>query len=293
MLDKLWVVGCAQNCAVPLPAVLANVEALRQRFSSSRVLLLENDSTDATRQVIAAYGQACKGVQAIGLAGLNELIPVKTLRLAHLRNGALAWLKQQGALEAPDLVLVLDLDEVNAAPWDLKQIEKVLDWFWGQTKAAGVFANQSGPYYDLWALRHPQLCAGDIWEQVLRAHWAEPSLTDHQLFEQVYQPRQLAINPAAMPFQVDSAFGGLGFYKAPWLATNGLAYRGEQTLLLERQGQPHLIRMQVAEHVAFHWGLRAAGGELWIHPGLLNWNTGAAAAAGMRPNPASWRHLSF
>ncbi|NBU70105.1 MAG: hypothetical protein EBS53_01435 [Bacteroidetes bacterium] len=293
MHGKLWVVGCAQNCADPLPAVLANVEALRQRFKASRVLLLENDSTDATREVIAAYGQVYKGVQAIGFASLNQRIPEKTLRLAHLRNGALAWLKQQETFEAQDLVLVLDLDEVNAAPWDQDVIEKVLVWFSGQTRAAGVFANQLGPYYDLWALRHPQLCAGDIWEQVLRTHWAEPTLTDHELFERIYQPRQLAFDPAAEPFQVDSAFGGLGFYKSDWLATNGLAYRGEQTLLLERQGQPHLIRMQVAEHVAFHLGLRAAGGELWIHPALLNWDTNAAAAAGMRPNPASWRHLSF
>jgi hypothetical protein len=53
-----------------------------------------------------------------------------------------------------------------------------------------------------------------------------------------------------------------------------------------------LIRWQCAEHVSFHAGLRAAGGSLWLHPGLLNWPT-EALPDGLRLNPASWRHLSF
>jgi len=56
--DQLWVVGCAQNCAADLESVLANIQALRGLFRRSRLLVLENDSSDATRQLLAAHGQA-------------------------------------------------------------------------------------------------------------------------------------------------------------------------------------------------------------------------------------------
>jgi hypothetical protein len=292
LYDQLWVVGCAQSCAPDLPAVLANLERLRGLFRSSRLLVLENDSSDDTREILARHGQADPGLQALAFTGLNGRIPVKTLRLAHLRNGAMAWLRQVGAFAQEALVLVLDLDAVNAAPWDFERYREVLEWFWQKPKAAAVFANQLGPYYDLWALRHPQLCPDDIWECMLAAKLAQPALDDAALLEQVITPRQLHFEPSLAPFKVDSAFGGLGFYKTQWLAVNPLPYVGDVTRWLELQGRPQLIRWQCAEHVSFHAGLRAAGGSLWLHPGLLNWPT-EALPNGLRLNPASWRHLSF
>ena len=292
LYDQLWVVGCAQSCAADLPAVLANLERLRGLFRSSRLLVLENDSSDDTREILARHGQADPGLQALAFTGLNERIPVKTLRLAHLRNGAMAWLRQEGAFAQEALVLVLDLDAVNAAPWDLERYREVLEWFWQKPKAAAVFANQLGPYYDLWALRHPQLCPDDIWECMLAAKLAQPALDDAALLEQVITPRRLHFEPSLAPFKVESAFGGLGFYKTQWLAANPLPYVGDVTRWLELQGRPQLIRWQCAEHVSFHAGLRAAGGSLWLHPGLLNWPT-EALPDGLRLNPASWRHLSF
>lgn len=289
--DQLWVVGCAQNCAADLPAVLANLQALRGLFRRSRLLVLENDSTDATRQLLAQHGQGDPGLRALAFTGLNGRIPVKTVRLAHLRNGALAWLEREGALAQEALVLVLDLDAVNAAPWDLDRFAAVLEWFWPKRKAAAVFANQRGPYYDLWALRHPQLCPDDIWERMLEARLADATATDAALFERVIGPRQLTFEPSLPPFKVESAFGGLGFYKTQWLQAHRIPYGGETTRWVERQGRPELIRWQCAEHVSFHAGLRAAGGSLWLHPALLNWHTDALPG-GLRMNPSSWRHLS-
>jgi len=290
--SRLWVLGCAQNCAAALPAVLANIERLRGLFTASELLILENDSNDATRDLIAAHGGRYPGVHALGFAGLNGQIPVKTLRLAHLRNGAMAWAQQRGAFAPGHLLVVLDLDEVNAAPWDLAAMGRVLGWFAAQPQAAAVFANQLGPYYDLWALRHPSLCPDDLWEQLMRAHLAEPGLGDELLFEQLVLPKQLSFPLKQPPFEVESAFGGMGFYKGEWLLRQRFAYAGERTLLLVQKGQPRLVRWQVAEHVNFHLGLRAAGASLWIHPALVNWCT-QDLPGGLRMNPHSWRHMSF
>ena len=90
-------------------------------------------------------------MQVISFRGLNERIPVKTLRLAHLRNGVMDWLKQHQAFTATNLVLVLvlDLDNMNLLQWNIDKFHRVLSWLAGIPSAAGVFANQLGPYYDL------------------------------------------------------------------------------------------------------------------------------------------------
>ena len=288
---RTLITGCAQTCGPWLEGVLANVERLRGLCSASRVLLLENDSQDDTVARIRAYASERPEVHALGFTGLNARIPIKTVRLAHLRNTALAWLERHGGWDSIDLLVVLDLDGVNAAPWDLEQLQRCLAWWQQQPQAAALFANQRGPYYDLWALRHPQLCPGDIWAAMLQRHGEQPELSDAELLEQVYEPRQLQLDPAQPPLEVHSAFGGLAFYSSAWLARSGARYVGEQPLAWQGPQGTRWLRWQCCEHVAFHQQLRAAGGRLWIHPALINWASDAAAQAGMRPNPSGWRHL--
>jgi len=290
---RALITGCAQSCGPWLPAVLHNVEQLRSLCSASQVLLLENDSNDATVEMIRGYANAKAGVQALAFPGLNQRIPAKTVRLAHLRNTALAWLAQHGGWESIDWLVVLDLDGVNAAPWDLPQLEKALDWWQQQPQAAGLFANQRGSYYDLWALRHPKLGADDVWAAMLQLHGEQPQLSDAELLAAIYQPRQFSLEPGAEPLEVDSAFGGLAFYSSPWLARAAALYSGEQPLGWRSGQGERWLRWQCCEHVAFHRQLRAVGGRLWIHPGLINWDTRTAEAQGMRPNPSGWRHLAL
>ena len=288
----LIVLGCAQNCGKHIENIFTNIHRLSQRFNSSQVLILENDSTDDTTDQIRLHQHLLSNLTARSFNGLNARIPAKTERLAHLRNGAIEWLKQQRTNTDETLVLVLDLDEVNATLWPIHSWLPALQWFISQPDAAGLFANQQGPYYDLWALRHPQRCPVDVWQEVLRLHLQQPELSDEELIERAYRPWQFEINSGAAPEAVDSAFGGLGFYKLSWLHRNHQPYSGLITLWLEASGQgSKLVRWQVAEHVSFHAGLRQAGASLWIHPALVNWTT--AHLSELRPNPRGWRHLSI
>lgn len=290
---RVLITGCAQNCGPWLPAVLRNVEQLRSLCRASQVLLLENDSSDTTVEEIRTYARTNSGVHALAFPGLNQRIPAKTVRLAHLRNTALAWLAQHGGWTSIDWLVVLDLDGVNAAPWDLPQLQQALEWWQHQPEAAGLFANQRGGYYDLWALRHPELCADDVWEAMLNLHGKQPQHSDAELFAAIYEPRQFSLHPSADPLEVDSAFGGLAIYSSSWLARAAARYCGEQPVSWSSAQGERWLRWQCCEHVALHRQLRAVGGRLWIHPALINWDTQMAEAQGMRPNPSSWRHLAL
>ena len=288
---RALITGCVQNCGPHFPAVLANVELLRGLCSESRVLLLENNSTDQTVAEIRAYAGQHDGIHALGFPDLNAQIPIKTVRLAHLRNTSMEWLALHGGWSSIDLLVVLDFDEVNGAPWDLDTIKGGLHWLNQQPDAAGLFANQLGPYYDLWALRHREHCADDVWAAMFTLHGKHPEFSDQRLLESVYLPREFCLAPHDLPLEVESAFGGLAFYRSSWLARAEPRYVGETPLAWQGPNGLRWLRWQCCEHVAFHRQIRAAGGRLWIYPQLINWNTQAARAGGMRPNPAGWRHL--
>ncbi len=290
--DSLRIVGCAQNVATRLPCVIENIEGLRNLFDNSEVLILENDSDDLTSSELSNYAKTSSGVHAFSLPGLSQKIPVKTERLAHLRNACIAWLRQSGVLRASSLVLILDLDEVNSEPWDFEAFQEALRWFFSKQAAAALFASQKGPYYDLWALRHSDLCPDDIWEKQFEAHLRNPELNDQQLFEDVVLPIQFSIPNDSQPFAVESAFGGLAFYKGDRLLSNPATYVGSKSRWVTGDNGPRLIRWQCSEHVSFNAGLRAKGFELFVHPRLINWHTDLLSQ-GLRLNPGSWRHLQF
>ena len=292
MIDLcLWVVGCARDCGRYLPSVFRNIEQLRPWFADLQVRLLENDSQDDTIEHIKMYASLREGVLWRHLPGLARQNLVRTERLAHLRNAVLAWMFSDPLFNSADLVLMLDWDEVNAQPWSVSHWPKLLGDFLARPQQAALFANQRGPYYDLWALRHPQLMPKDPWQQVLDLHCHQPQLSDQHLIEKAYNPLQFSLDSEGMPESVDSAFGGLGFYKGGWLLRNQASYCGVVSRWVEPlEGPSQLLRWQVAEHVSFNLGLRSIGAKLLIHPALINWTT--ADLPFLRPNPEAWRYLS-
>ena len=288
---RLWVVGCARDCGRYLPFVFRNLDQLRPWFADVQVRLLENNSEDDTASQIRTYASSYEGVRWRQLPELEGLGLVRTERLAHLRNGLLSWMLSDHCWSASDLVMMLDWDEVNAQCWQVQHWPELLRGFLARPQQAALFANQNGPYYDLWALRHKTRMPHDPWQQVLALHQKQPWLTDQQLIQRAYMPLQFSLDPTSSPETVESAFGGLAFYKASWLQRNPSPYCGVISKWLDESGaSPRLLRWQVAEHVSFHAGLRALGATLLISPSLINWTT--AGLPDLRPNPKAWRYLS-
>lgn len=289
---RAFITGCAQNSASHLASVFKNIERLRSLFAQSQILILENDSIDDTRALIRDYAFSVQSVSALTFPGLNNIIPQKTIRLAHLRNIAMSWLAENSGLEEVDVVVVLDLDEVNTEPWDLNIFQELISSWMMQAESAAIFANQQGIYYDLWALRHTQHSPDDVWSAIIKAHAEDKSLSDQELLEMIYLPRQFSLPVGSPPLQVSSAFGGLAIYKAEWLKKAQPHYIGEQPLSLKTSQGTRWLRVQCCEHVAFNQQIALAGGSLWIYPEMINWNTqNVTAFGGLRPNPHAWRHL--
>lgn len=268
-MRKVVFAGVLRDCAPHLGAVFGNLERLSTLFDEAAYVFVENDSLDATKQMLAAWGERRRNFSLFNLDGLGRT-PVRTLRLEFARNVYLEYVRGDPMFADFDHLCVLDMDEIGAYPLDLREFAAALDFMRHTERCAAVFPNRLGPYYDWWALRHATFCPDDVWYEVLS--WAQRNgATDEEAFERTFARRIRSFDQTMAPIEVDSAFGGLGIYCMSYVKNSPNPYLGSRVhVLRNKDGQVVTVRMQQCEHVHFHAGLRHLGGRLFILPRLIN-----------------------
>ena len=267
---KIIFIGLAQNCAQYLPAVLKNIENMATLASESAFLFLENDSTDNTKAILTGWGSSRPNFTLLNFDGLNNLA-VRTVKLEILRNAYVECLRTYKNLKDFDLVVLIDMDDVGTWPIDLSELSKAIKYLQADPQRAAIFANQIGSYYDVWALRHKEFCPSDAWEEVMDYKASHPTVTDEEAFNQTFKKRIQSFSPSTGPFEVESAFGGLGIYRMSYILKNPNPYLGSKLKSLPSVNETFRVsRRQFCEHVHFHAGIRVLGGKLFIWPSLIN-----------------------
>jgi hypothetical protein len=245
------ITGLARNCALHLPGVLARLASLTASYDETHFLFAVSDSQDASLSLLTDWLTAGRRGEVLDFGMLDERLPLRTERIAWLRNACLDRVRLLPQADWDHLV-VADLDYVLAAPMEDGPFARAIDWLDAVPSRAAVFANAAPRYYDVWALRHPRWCPYDCWHRI----WGRsPDETFEAVkFREVFR-RQIEIPPNMPPIAVRSAFGGLGVYRLS-CALQG-RYCG-----LDAAGR------EVSEHVAFNETIASAGGELHIFPAL-------------------------
>jgi len=282
--------GVARDCAAHLPGVLANLERLSALYDEVAFCFVENDSKDNTASQLFEWGRNRREFYLFNLDGLGlGRLGVRTLRLEYARNLYLSFVRSHPYFDGFDQLVVIDMDDAGGYPIDPGRFEAAQSLLDCDTRLAGVFANQIGTYYDLWALREPGWCPDDIWLTMAIAT-LESDVSDELAYERHFVPRIRSIDPSSAPIEVDSAFGGLGIYRLSAIRTSAANYHGAQLRAFTTQsGKIAVVRMQQCEHVALNLGLRAAGHRLCIVPGLLN----RVFSANVRFPAGAFRQLIF
>jgi hypothetical protein len=231
--------------------VLSNISCFAKHFGAAAYVFVVGDSSDNTAAVLREWLALGREGHVLEQGRLEQIEPRRTARIASARNMCMQVVREYyGDF---DYLIVCDLDQVLAGPMSHVQFGRAVTWLNKDEKRAGVSANATPRYYDLWALRHSRWCPEDVWHAI----WDREPRQSFEIakFKQVYK-RQIRIPNDAAPFRVESAFGGLAIYK--WKLVAHAEYIG-----LDAQGR------EQAEHVAFHRGVTSRGGELFIFPPLL------------------------
>jgi hypothetical protein len=93
--------------------------------------------------------------------------------------------------------------------------------------------------------------------------------SDQESFDKVYDQVPKCIPVETPPIQVESAFGGLGIYKMQFVLNNKSRYIGHEYKYFVGESMV-FSKLQTCEHVSFHQGIAAQGGQMFILPYLVN-----------------------
>lgn len=247
---SVLVCGVVRDCAGRVGRDLARLRVATAWIPKAQFLVVESDSGDDTLPTLRRLAASWPALQVRSLGRLRDELPERTDRIARARNTCLELLQNDARYADVDHMIMADLDGMCV---DLRA--DALRSCWQLDVPWSVCtANQGDCYYDIWALRHPHWCPGDIGIEQAEL---TPFMGRSAAKNLAVLARMVHIPADTAPIEVDSAFGGLAVYKRAALA--GLRYEGR-----DPQRRP------AADHVALHLALRARGGRIFIHPGLIN-----------------------
>ena len=272
---KVVFAGCARNCSNFLPKVLENIEFYSSFFSESYIVIVENGSTDRTKEILKDN----KNKKNIFLFedDLNKL-PYRGQRLEKARNLIIETIKKNKNLFSCDLFIMLDLDDIGTYRIEEKNILDSIKFLFSKEEIGGVFANQLGTYYDMWTLRDQKYCKNDFWVEVLQFLINNKNSKDkisktniEEVKKNIIDKKTYSFEKNHAPIKVESAFGGFGIYKMKYVLKNNRKYEGTQIVDLISKDQKKLkVKYQKCEHVNFNQGFIDQNLELYILPNLIN-----------------------
>ena len=272
---KVVFAGCARNCSNFLPKVLENIEFYSSFFSESYMVIVENGSTDKTKEILKDNKN--KKNFFLFEDDLNKL-PYRGQRLEKARNLIIETIKKNTNLVSCDLFIMLDFDDIGTYRIEEKNILDSIKFLFSKEEIGAVFANQLGTYYDMWTLRDQKYCKNDFWVEVLQFLINNKNSNDkisksniEEVKKNIIDKKTYSFEKNHPPIKVESAFGGFGIYKMKYVLQNNRKYEGTQIVDLISKDQKKLkVKYQKCEHVNFNQGFIDQNLELYILPNLIN-----------------------
>lgn len=245
---RVLVVGLIRNGAQHIAGEVERVHRILDEVGPTEVFIVESDSADSTPDVLRAMEERFPWFSYVAMGHLSAQIPTRTERLAFCRNRYVDEINRRNLGES-DLVIAVDFDlkndlltaemvktAVNTGEWDI------------------LTANQKGPYYDIWTLRHPSLSPNDYRSSMRQ--YRDLGMSEYVAALRTLYARMVTIPTDTPRIAVQSAFGGLAIYR-PWVFTEA-RYAG-----YDHDGN------EVSDHVPFNLSLTAKGAQIFIEPSLV------------------------
>jgi hypothetical protein len=245
---SILVVGLARNVANSIKAQIFGLNSALRSFSNLYWFVVESDSDDQTAAKLKELQSEIPRFRFLSLGDLRSKMPLRSVRLAHCRNKYLEALRD--SYQDIDYFIVADFDRATL----LLTKEAILSC-WLKSDWDVCCANQRGPYFDIWALRHSIWSPNDCWSQynfLVQNHLP----AGEARFAAVYA-KMITIPENSDWIEVESAFGGLAVYRRA--ALHDARYIG---LTAQKE--------EICEHVTFHKMLRSKGARIFINPRLIN-----------------------
>lgn len=247
--NDVVVAGIVRNISSTFEEDFSRFTRALSAFRSVKWFLVESDSEDDSMKILENIAKSNSNFDWCSLGKLDYTDVSRAERLALVRNRYVEELRNK-KYKKSNIVIVADFNGLS----NLITSDAVSSC-WTKNAWTACTANQSGRYYDIWALRHKFWSPNDCWKQYgfISQYSRIPELT---LYSAV-NSRMIHIPVDAQWVDVDSAFGGFAIYDAAvfsFAEYSGVNVEGEET----------------CEHVHFNNLIKEQGGKIYINPMLIN-----------------------
>lgn len=246
----ILVTGIVRNVASTIERDVIVIESALRDFRSIKWFLVESNSEDTTLDQLTSLSSKNDKFRFTTLGTIQSLGESRTVGMAKARNRYLRELKEYADYHNIDVLAISDFNGLNS-----KLTRDAVASCFDVENWDACFANQSGRYYDIWALRHPIWSPNDCWQQFsfYRRYYKFPEFA----LAASVRTRMIRIPSSSEWIEVDSAFGGFALYRPD--AIGNAVYEG-----LTADGNA------ICEHVPFHAEMRKNQKKLFINPNLIN-----------------------
>jgi hypothetical protein len=212
-------------------------------------VLIESDSQDNTLDELNRLKSKLNGFDFITMGNLSDKLPNRIERLVFCRNIYFDYVKEKPK-NSYDYVIVMDFDGIN------NKLNKNSFWScWSREDWDVVCANQDGPYYDIWALKHKYWNPVDCYQQT-KFFGDLTNKTELSTLINVHS-KQIIIPKNHDWIEVESAYGGLSIYRFDAFIS-GESYTPSQEMEI------------VCDCIPFHKKITDTGFKIFINPKLIN-----------------------
>ena len=255
--SSILVTGIIKNVERRINKEVRRIESkLQKYFELVSFELIESDSDDKTLINLDGLKSKKSNFDYQTFGKLSQIIPSRIDRLRYCRNKYVEQIRKIPSSTKPNFVLVVDFDiKNNSLNFEkLFHFVAVTNQNWD-----AIFCNQSGRYFDVYALRSEGWCDQDCF---LEAKKLAISIGWEKARDVAIWTKMKKINQNSHQLiKVTSAFGGMALYK---------------TEVFQRFNYELCdgVHPSESEHISLHKKIADIGGQMFIHPGFTNfsWN---------------------
>jgi hypothetical protein len=242
------IVGLARNLGDLLPETMRRIYETAYRFADFRIIIVENDSTDGTKQQLAAWAQddpehVIVQVSDTGRPQLRGFEAARMQAMAEYRNRCHDLVAEH--YPQADYVIVVDMDAWGG--WSVQGVLNGIGWH--------ELLPQAGGLMSVSLFKHPGILVGG---EVQWCHYDQFAFRWYGWHKRLESWFSFWLPPPGVePLIVNSAFGGLGIYKtAAYLSSRYSSPDGD------------------CEHVHFHRMMKGKGWSMHLNPAqrcVMSW----------------------
>jgi hypothetical protein len=250
---SILVTGIARDVAKILPRELNRIEKeMENIFELVNFLVIESDSKDNTIKILNNIKNKKNNFSYVSLGKIDSILPNRIQRLAFCRNVYVKEIRENKLYKDIDFIAIVDFDIKNNR-LKLNELKKLI----GEQSWSAIFANQTGLYYDIYALRKKGWVENDCFVEYKEFSM---NMSPQDAKELAIWSKMKKIRKSSPLIPVDSAFGGLGIYRKDVFMNFDYSLPPEH--------------LHESEHVSLHKKIRDSNGLLFIVPKMTNFSWG-------------------